>query len=258
MTFMFMTNMVMALTALPGLAVVIDRSSRASCLTPAPNRAATGINEAATNRARPSSRASCAPARARFRALSRSPKTEAPMFDKLAAYLEKRMEANAINPDPLSASKSRCRASGRGLAPDGHYDAAEQHGRAPVTPNAEPAARTAPVARHAEPRQANTWDDWTSAKPCARAQPGRTSRVIRDLGSRPRRRRHRMETMIDAVAQKLEIRPPTPPRPKPTPKNARNADRFTARSVAVREGSAFSSRVRGEVSSRQCDGNWHQ
>ena len=49
------------------------------------------------------------------------------MFDKIAAYLEKRMEANTINPDPFERQQVAVAALlVEASRLDGHYDAVEQ------------------------------------------------------------------------------------------------------------------------------------
>src|SRR5437868_10683975 len=49
------------------------------------------------------------------------------MFDKIAAYLERRMDANAINPDPFARQQVAVAALlVEASRLDGHYDAAEQ------------------------------------------------------------------------------------------------------------------------------------
>lgn len=85
------------------------------------------------------------------------------MFDKIVAYLEKRMEDNAINPDPferrqvavacLLIEASRL---------DGHYDAVEQGTVVRLIKDMLklPPEQARTLASLAQVRQANTYDDW--------------------------------------------------------------------------------------------------
>jgi uncharacterized tellurite resistance protein B-like protein len=85
------------------------------------------------------------------------------MFEKIVAYLEKRMEDNAINPDPferrqvavacLLIEASRL---------DGHYDPAEQGTVIRLLKDTLklPPDKARTLVDLAQVRQANTYDDW--------------------------------------------------------------------------------------------------
>jgi uncharacterized tellurite resistance protein B-like protein len=85
------------------------------------------------------------------------------MFDKIVAYLEKRMEDNAINPDPferrqVAVASLLIEASRL----DGHYDPVEQGTVVRLLKETLnlPADQARTLLSLAEVRQANTYDDW--------------------------------------------------------------------------------------------------
>ena len=136
------------------------------------------------------------------------------MFDKIAAYLEKRMEANAINPDPFERKQVAVAALlVEASRLDGHYDAVEQGTVVRLLRESLklPPEQARQLLAIAEPRQANTWDDWIFCESIRKGfNPAERLEVIRDLWevALADGKLHRMETMmIDAVAKKLEIPP---------------------------------------------------
>jgi uncharacterized tellurite resistance protein B-like protein len=85
------------------------------------------------------------------------------MFDKIVAYLEKRIEENAINPDPferrqVAVASLLIEASRL----DGHYDPVEQGTVVRLLRETLklPADQARTLLSLAEIRQANTYDDW--------------------------------------------------------------------------------------------------
>jgi uncharacterized tellurite resistance protein B-like protein len=85
------------------------------------------------------------------------------MFDKVIAYLEKRIEDNAINPDPferrqVAVASLLIEASRL----DGHYDPVEQGTVTRLLRETLklPAEQARTLLELAEIRQANTYDDW--------------------------------------------------------------------------------------------------
>lgn len=136
------------------------------------------------------------------------------MFDKIAAYLEQRMDANAINPDPFARQQVAVAALLVEVSRlDGHYDAAEQG--TVVRLLREMMKLPADEARHllaiAEARQAHTYNDWIFCEAIKRGfSPAERLEVIKDLWeiALTDGKLHRMETMtIDQVAKQLEIPP---------------------------------------------------
>ena len=85
------------------------------------------------------------------------------MFDQIVAYLEKRIEANAINPDPFArrqvAVASLLIEASR---LDGHYDATEQGTVIRLLRDSLqlPPDQARTLHAIAEARQANTYDNW--------------------------------------------------------------------------------------------------
>jgi len=136
------------------------------------------------------------------------------MFDKIAAYLEQRMEANAINPDPFARQQVAVAALlVEASRLDGHYDAAEQG--TVVRLLREMLKLPAEQARHlhaiAEERQAHTYNNWIFCEAIKKGfTPAERLAVVQDLWevALADGKLHRMETMmIDAVAKQLEIPP---------------------------------------------------
>lgn len=85
------------------------------------------------------------------------------MFDKIVAYLEKRMEANAINPDPFDRRQVAVAALlVEASRLDGHYDAVEQGTVIRLLRDTLklPAEQARTLLSLAEVRQANTYDNW--------------------------------------------------------------------------------------------------
>jgi uncharacterized tellurite resistance protein B-like protein len=85
------------------------------------------------------------------------------MFDKVVAYLEKRMEANAINPDPFARQQVAVAALLiEASRLDGHYDAIEQGTVVRLLRETLklPAEQARDLLGLAEARQANTYDNW--------------------------------------------------------------------------------------------------
>jgi uncharacterized tellurite resistance protein B-like protein len=85
------------------------------------------------------------------------------MFDKIVAYLEKRMESHAINPDPFERRQVAVAALLiEASRLDGKYDAVEQGTiiRILRTTLKLPPDQARTLLALAEIRQANTYDDW--------------------------------------------------------------------------------------------------
>lgn len=134
------------------------------------------------------------------------------MFEKIVAYLEKRVEANAINPDPFERRQVAVAALLiEASRLDGHYDATEQGTVARIlreTLNL-PADQARNLLGLAEVRQANTYDDWVFCQ------------AIKKTSTMPERieivthlwevalvdgQLHRLESMmIDRVAEELGL-----------------------------------------------------
>ena len=134
------------------------------------------------------------------------------MFDKIVAYLEKRIEANAINPDPferrqvavacLLIEASRL---------DGHYDAVEQGTVVRLLRETLklPADQARELHGIAEARQANTYDDWIFCEAIKKgySMAERTD-IVKHLWevALVDGQLHRLETlMIDRVATQLGL-----------------------------------------------------
>ncbi len=85
------------------------------------------------------------------------------MFDKIVAYLEKRMDDNAINPNPFERKQVAVAALLiEASRLDGHYDAVEQGTVIRLLRDTLklPPEQARVLHSLAEIRQANTWDDW--------------------------------------------------------------------------------------------------
>lgn len=85
------------------------------------------------------------------------------MFDKIVAYLEKRIENNAINPDPFERGQVAVAALLiEASRLDGHYDPVEQGTVVRLLRETLklPAEEARTLLSLAEIRQANTYDDW--------------------------------------------------------------------------------------------------
>jgi uncharacterized tellurite resistance protein B-like protein len=136
------------------------------------------------------------------------------MFDKIVAYLEKRMEQNAINPDPFERRQVAVAALLiEASRLDGHYDAVEQGTVIRLlreTLNL-PAEQARDLLGLAEARQANTYDNWVFCEAIKKgyAMPERID-IVKHLWevALVDGQLHRMETlMIDRVAKELELKP---------------------------------------------------
>ena len=136
------------------------------------------------------------------------------MFDKIAAFLEKRMEAGAINPDPFARQQVAVAALLiEASRLDGHYDAVEQGTvirllREMLKLPPEQARQLHAIA---EARQANTYNNWIFCEAIKKGfAPAERLDIVRDLWevALADGKLHRMETMmIDMVAKQLEISP---------------------------------------------------
>lgn len=136
------------------------------------------------------------------------------MFDKVVAYLERRMEQNAVNPDPFERRQVAVAALLiEASRLDGHYDAVEQG--TVVRLLRETLQLPADQARNllglAEARQANTYDNWIF---CEAIKKGYSIAERIDIVTHIWEvalvdgQLHRMETlMIDRVAKELELTP---------------------------------------------------
>jgi len=136
------------------------------------------------------------------------------MFDKIAAFLEKRQESGAINPDPFARQQVAVAALlVEASRLDGHYDAVEQG--TVIRLLREMLKLPAEQARHlhaiAETRQANTYNNWIFCEAIKKGfTPAERLDIVRDLWevALADGKLHRMETMmIDMVAKQLEINP---------------------------------------------------
>ena len=134
------------------------------------------------------------------------------MFDKVVAYLEKRMEANAINPDPFArrqvAVASLLIEASR---LDGHYDAVEQGTVVRLLREKLqlPADQARTLHALAEVRQANTYDNWIFCEAIKKgySMPERIDivKLLWDVALADGQL-HRLETMmIDRVAIELGL-----------------------------------------------------
>jgi len=136
------------------------------------------------------------------------------MFDKIAAYLEKRMDANAINPDPFARQQVAVAALlVEASRLDGHYDAAEQGTVVRLLREMLklPAEQARSLLSIAEERQAHTYHNWIFCEAIKRGFNGpERMAIVQDLWevALADGKLHRMETMmIDMVAKQLEIPP---------------------------------------------------
>ncbi len=136
------------------------------------------------------------------------------MFDKIAAYLEKRVEANAINPDPFARQQVAVAALlVEASRLDGHYDAVEQGTIVRLLRDMLklPPEQARQLLSIAEARQANTYNNWVFCEAIKKGfTPAERLAAVQDLWevALADGKLHRMETMmIDAVAKQLEIPP---------------------------------------------------
>lgn len=136
------------------------------------------------------------------------------MFDKIVAYLEKRMESNAINPDPFERRQVAVAALLiEASRLDGHYDAVEQGTVVRLLRETLklPAEQARTLLGIAESRQANTYDNWIFCEAIKKgySMPERID-IVKHLWevALVDGQLHRMETiMIDQVAKELELTP---------------------------------------------------
>jgi uncharacterized tellurite resistance protein B-like protein len=134
------------------------------------------------------------------------------MFDKIVSYLEQRMEANAINPDPFGRSQVAVAALLiEASRLDGHYDAVEQGTVVRLLREVLklPAEQARTLLSLAEVRQANTYDDWIFCTAIKRgfSMPERIE-IVKKLWevAYADGQLHRFEAMmIDRVANELEL-----------------------------------------------------
>ena len=134
------------------------------------------------------------------------------MFDKIVSYLEQRMEANAINPDPFARSQVAVAALLIETSRlDGHYDAVEQGTVIRLLRDVLhlPAEQARTLLSLAEIRQANTYDDWIFCQAIKRgfSMPERIE-IVKKLWevAYADGQLHRLEAMmIDRVAVELEL-----------------------------------------------------
>jgi uncharacterized tellurite resistance protein B-like protein len=136
------------------------------------------------------------------------------MFDKIVSYLEKRMEQNAINPDPferrqVAVASLLIEASRL----DGHYDAVEQGTVVRLLRETLklPAEQARDLLGLAEARQANTYDDWVFCEAIKKgySMPERID-IVTHLWevALVDGQLHRLETlMIDRVVKELDLTP---------------------------------------------------
>jgi len=134
------------------------------------------------------------------------------MFDRIVAYLEKRMEENAINPDPFERRQVAVAALLiEASRLDGHYDAVEQGTVVRLLKDMLhlPADQARNLLGLAEARQANTYDNWIF---CEAIKKGYSMAERIDIVQHLWEvalvdgQLHRMETlMIDRVAQELGL-----------------------------------------------------
>jgi len=134
------------------------------------------------------------------------------MFDQVVAYLEKRIEANAINPDPFArrqvAVASLLIEASR---LDGHYDATEQGTVVRLLRETLqlPAEQARTLHAIAEARQAHTYDNWIFCEAIKKGyqMPERID-IVKHLWevALVDGQLHRLETlMIDRVAAELGL-----------------------------------------------------
>lgn len=136
------------------------------------------------------------------------------MFDKVVAYLERRMEQNAVNPDPFERRQVAVAALLiEASRLDGHYDAVEQGTVVRLLREALqlPAEQARNLLGLAEARQANTYDNWIFCEAIKKGYsiPERIE-IVTHLWevALVDGQLHRMETlMIDRVAKELELTP---------------------------------------------------
>jgi uncharacterized tellurite resistance protein B-like protein len=134
------------------------------------------------------------------------------MFEKIVAYLEKRVEANAINPDPFERRQVAVAALLiEASRLDGHYDATEQGTVARLLREMLhlPADQARNLLALAEVRQANTYDNWVFCQAIKKSSSMEERiDIVNHLWdvALVDGQLHRLETlMIDRVAEELGL-----------------------------------------------------
>ena len=136
------------------------------------------------------------------------------MFEKVVAFLEKRQEVGAINPDPFERQQVAVAALlVEASRLDGHYDAVEQGTIVRLLREMLklPAEQVRTLVAIAEARQANTYNNWIFCEAIKKGfAPSERLDIVRNLWevALADGKLHRMETMmIDMVAKQLDINP---------------------------------------------------
>lgn len=134
------------------------------------------------------------------------------MFEKIVAYLETRMEHNAINPTPFERKHMAVAALlVEASRLDGHYDAVEQGTVIRLIRETLklPAEQARALLELAEVRQANTYDDWIFCQAINRGFPMQEKvEILTKLWevAMSDGQLHRLESMmLDRVASELHI-----------------------------------------------------
>ncbi len=134
------------------------------------------------------------------------------MFDKIVAYLEARMENNAINPHPFERKHVAVAALlVEASRLDGHYDAVEQGTVIRLIRETLklPAEQARSLLELAEIRQANTFDDWIFCQAINRGFPMQDKvEILTKLWevAMSDGQLHRLESMmLTRVAKELQI-----------------------------------------------------
>lgn len=136
------------------------------------------------------------------------------MFDKIVSYLEHRMDANAINPNPFARAQVAVAALLiEASRLDGHYDAVEQGTVIRLLRDvlSLPAEQARTLLSLAEIRQANTYEDWVFCQAIKRGfSMAERIEIVTKLWevAYADGQLHRLEAkMIDRVAVELELSP---------------------------------------------------
>lgn len=134
------------------------------------------------------------------------------MFEKIVAYLETRMEHNAINPTPFERKHMAVAALlVEASRLDGHYDAVEQGTVIRLIRETLklPAEQARALLELAEIRQANTYDDWIFCQAINRGFPMQEKvEILAKLWevAMSDGQLHRLESMmLERVARELHI-----------------------------------------------------
>ncbi len=136
------------------------------------------------------------------------------MFDKIVSYLEHRMDANAINPNPFARAQVAVAALLiEASRLDGHYDAVEQGTVIRLLRDvlSLPAEQARTLLSLAEIRQANTYEDWVFCQAIKRGfSMAERIEIVTKLWevAFADGQLHRLEAMmIDRVAGELDLSP---------------------------------------------------